>query len=102
LAKEPRTTARIVSVDKKANRRPAQANAMKKSKISLDTDFVRSQFPAFQAEESRDWIFFENAGGAYVPATVIERLKRFFRSQTAQTPIILPVVMSVQPVVEIQ
>ena len=29
-------------------------------------------------------------------------LKRFFRSQTAQTPIILPVVMSVQPVVEIQ
>ena len=57
---------------------------MKKSKISLDTDFVRSQFPAFQTEESRDWIFFENAGGAYVPATVIERLKRFFVAHKVQ------------------
>ena len=57
---------------------------MKDSKISLDTDFVRSQFPAFQAEESRDWIFFENAGGAYVPATVIERLKRFFVAHKVQ------------------
>ena len=57
---------------------------MKKSKVSLDTDFVRSQFPAFQAEESRDWVFFENAGGAYVPATVIERLKRFFVAHKVQ------------------
>tara|TARA_B100000029_G_scaffold505738_1_gene586974 strand:+ start:2787 stop:4052 length:1266 start_codon:yes stop_codon:yes gene_type:complete len=44
----------------------------------LDTDFVRSQFPAFQANKSKDWIFFENAGGAYVPVTVIEKLNRFF------------------------
>lgn len=57
---------------------------MKDIKISLDTDFVRSQFPAFQAEESRDWIFFENAGGAYVPATVIDRLKRFFVAHKVQ------------------
>ena len=57
---------------------------MKKEKTLLDTDFVRSQFPAFQAEESKDWIFFENAGGAYVPATVIERLKRFFVAHKVQ------------------
>ena len=57
---------------------------MKKKNVSLDTDFVRSQFPAFQAEESRNWIFFENAGGAYVPATVINRLSRFFVKHKVQ------------------
>ena len=46
--------------------------------MELDLDFVRGQFPAFSAEETRDWAFFENAGGSYVPATVSDRLSRFF------------------------
>ena len=44
--------------------------------MELDLDFVRAQFPAFAAEETRDWAFFENAGGSYVPATVSDRRRR--------------------------
>ena len=46
--------------------------------MELDVNFVRAQFPAFEAEETKDWAFFENAGGSYVPATVIDRLQQFF------------------------
>ena len=52
--------------------------------MELDVAFVRSQFPAFQAAQTRDWIFFENAGGSYVPATVIDRLQRFFVEHKVQ------------------
>ena len=52
--------------------------------MDLDIDFVRSQFPAFQAEGTRDWIFFENAGGSYVPQTVIDRLSYFFVAHKVQ------------------
>jgi len=52
--------------------------------MDLDIDFVRSQFPAFQAEGTRDWIFFENAGGSYVPQTVIDRLSRVFVAHKVQ------------------
>ena len=47
--------------------------------ISLDIDFVRSQFPAFNDPLCKDWSFFENAGGSYVPQTVFltdDKLKR--------------------------
>ena len=52
--------------------------------MELDLDFVRAQFPAFAAEETRDWAFFENAGGSYVPATVLDRLQRFFVGHKVQ------------------
>jgi len=52
--------------------------------MELDVAFARSQFPAFQTAQTRDWIFFENAGGSYVPATVIERLQRFFVEHKVQ------------------
>ena len=45
--------------------------------MRLDVDYVRAQFPAFQAKEARDWAFFENAGGSYVPASVVRRLHQF-------------------------
>ena len=52
--------------------------------MELDLDFVRAQFPAFADPQTRDWIFFENAGGSYVPATVISRLQRFFVEHKVQ------------------
>ena len=52
--------------------------------MKLDVEFVRSQFPAFQARETGDWAFFENAGGSYVPTTVIDRLQRFFVEHKVQ------------------
>lgn len=52
--------------------------------MDLDLDFVRNQFPAFQLPESKDWAFFENAGGSYVPQQVLARLDRFFREHKVQ------------------
>jgi len=52
--------------------------------ITLDIDFVRSQFPAFKDPFCKDWSFFENAGGSYVPQTVINHLTRFMTSTKVQ------------------
>ena len=45
--------------------------------IELDLNFVREQFPTFKDNISKHINFFENAGGSYVPNTVIERLNNF-------------------------
>ena len=52
--------------------------------IKLDTDFVRSQFPAFKDPLSKNLSFFENAGGSYVPKNVIEKLTNFMKSTKVQ------------------
>ena len=52
--------------------------------ISLDIDFVRSQFPAFNDPLSKKWSFFENAGGSYVPHNVIKHLNNFMTSTKVQ------------------
>ncbi len=52
--------------------------------IKLDIDYVRSQFPAFKDSLSKDWSFFENAGGSYVPQTVIDKLNEFMTSTKVQ------------------
>ena len=50
----------------------------------LDIDFVRSQFPAFKDPLCKDWSFFENAGGSYVPMQVIKKLNEFMVSTKVQ------------------
>ena len=52
--------------------------------ISLDINFVRSQFPAFKDALSKKWSFFENAGGSYVPQNVIDYLTKFMTSTKVQ------------------
>ena len=52
--------------------------------ISLDVDYVRSQFPAFSDPLSSKWSFFENAGGSYVPINVIKHLNNFMTSTKVQ------------------
>ena len=52
--------------------------------LKLDIEFVRSQFPAFQDPLSKDWSFFENAGGSYVPQNVIDKLSTFMTSTKVQ------------------
>ncbi len=52
--------------------------------IKLDIDYVRSQFPAFDDPLSKDWSFFENAGGSYVPKNVIDKLTEFMTSTKVQ------------------
>jgi cysteine desulfurase family protein (TIGR01976 family) len=47
---------------------------------TLDPLFVRGQFPANLWE----WAFFENAGGSYVPRTVIDRLNAYMNETQVQ------------------
>lgn len=52
--------------------------------MQLDLDFVRTQFPAFQVPDLADKAFFENAGGSYPCAQVVDRLTRFYRTRKVQ------------------
>ena len=50
----------------------------------LDLEFVRSQFPAFSEASLRGLAFFENAGGSYTCAPVIDRLNEYYRRLKVQ------------------
>ncbi len=52
--------------------------------MTLDLDFVRSQFPAFNEAALQGQAFFENAGGSYTCAPVIERLMRYYTQRKVQ------------------
>ena len=52
--------------------------------MTLDTDWVRAQFPAFSEPSLQGQAFFENAGGSYTCAPVIDRLTRFYRERKVQ------------------
>ena len=50
----------------------------------LDLDFVRSQFPAFAHPETGQWVMAENAGGAYAPSQVVDKLYHFMTATKVQ------------------
>jgi selenocysteine lyase/cysteine desulfurase len=50
----------------------------------LDTEFIRSQFPAFAEPSLRGWGFFENAGGSYTCRQVISRLNDYYKQTKVQ------------------
>ncbi len=50
----------------------------------LDLDFVRRQFPFFETKLAKDWAFFDNAGGSFPCAAVVDRLTRFYRENKVQ------------------
>jgi len=52
--------------------------------VTLDLDFVRSQFPAFAEPSLQGQAFFENAGGSYSCRQVIDRLHRFYTERKVQ------------------
>ena len=52
--------------------------------MTLDHDFVRAQFPAFDEPSLAGQAFFENAGGSFTCAPVIARLERFYRQRKVQ------------------
>jgi len=52
--------------------------------MTLDLDFVRSQFPAFAEPSLAGQSFFENAGGSYTCKPVIDRLVRFYHTRKVQ------------------
>ena len=52
--------------------------------MTLDTEWVRAQFPAFAEPSLKGQAFFENAGGSYTCAPVIDRLTRFYHQRKVQ------------------
>ncbi|BCO27519.1 cysteine desulfurase [Rhodoferax lithotrophicus] len=52
--------------------------------VTLDTDFVRQQFPAFQEPSLAGQAFFDNAGGSYACQQVIGRLDQYYRQTKLQ------------------
>ena len=50
----------------------------------LDLEFVRKQFPAFSEASLQGQAFFENAGGSYACAQVIERLTNYYKKTKVQ------------------
>lgn len=52
--------------------------------MKLDVEFVRSQFPAFDLLPTKNWAFFENAGGSYVCRQVVDRMQAFLTEYKAQ------------------
>ncbi len=52
--------------------------------MTLDIEWVRSQFPAFRTPSLQGQAFFENAGGSYACQQVIDRLRRFYTERKVQ------------------
>ncbi|NNK37023.1 MAG: aminotransferase class V-fold PLP-dependent enzyme, partial [Xanthomonadales bacterium] len=52
--------------------------------MSLDLDFIRRQFPAFDEPSLAHFAHFENAGGSYACRQAIEWLNRFYRQTKVQ------------------
>ncbi|MGJ5619066.1 aminotransferase class V-fold PLP-dependent enzyme [Sulfitobacter sp. MF3-043] len=52
--------------------------------MTLDTAWVRAQFPAFAEPSLKGLAFFENAGGSYTCKPVIDRLFRFYTQRKVQ------------------
>ena len=52
--------------------------------MKLDLDFVRRQFPAFAEPSLAGQAFFENAGGSYPCAPVVNRLHEYYRRLKVQ------------------
>lgn len=52
--------------------------------MTLDIQWVRAQFPAFDAAPLQGQAFFENAGGSYTCKQVIDRLTRFYIERKVQ------------------
>ena len=50
----------------------------------FDIDFVRLQFPFFETASSKQWAFFDNAGGTFPCGAVVDRLTRFYRENKVQ------------------
>ncbi len=56
----------------------------KKNQNYFDVDFARQQFPFFSLDESKQWRFFENAGGTFACRSVVEKLTHFYQVNKVQ------------------
>ena len=52
--------------------------------LPLDTARIRAEFPAFRQPNLKDMAFFENAGGSYTAAPVLNRMKHYYWATKVQ------------------
>jgi len=52
--------------------------------LPLDLDRIRAEFPAFKQPNLKDMAFFENAGGSYTCAAVLNRMKHYYWATKVQ------------------
>jgi selenocysteine lyase/cysteine desulfurase len=52
--------------------------------LPLDLTRIRAEFPAFRQPNLKDMAFFENAGGSYTCAPVLNRMKQYFWTTNVQ------------------
>lgn len=52
--------------------------------LPLDTARIRAEFPAFRQPNLKDMAFFENAGGSYTCAPVLNRMKHYYWATKVQ------------------
>jgi selenocysteine lyase/cysteine desulfurase len=57
---------------------------MPQAPLPLDTARIRAEFPAFRQPNLKDMAFFENAGGSYTCAPVLNRMKHFYWATKVQ------------------
>jgi selenocysteine lyase/cysteine desulfurase len=57
---------------------------MPQASLPLDTARIRAEFPAFRQPNLKDMAFFENAGGSYTSAPVLNRMKQFYWATKVQ------------------
>lgn len=61
-----------------------RARFVSAAEMNMDIDWVRSQFPAFSQPSLEGQAFFENAGGSYACAQVVDRLHRYYTARKVQ------------------
>lgn len=52
--------------------------------LPLDPQRIRAEFPAFRQPSLKDFAFFENAGGSYTSAPVLNRMKQYYWTTKVQ------------------
>lgn len=52
--------------------------------LPLDPQRIRAEFPAFRQPSLKNFAFFENAGGSYTAAPVLNRMKHYYQSTKVQ------------------
>src|SRR3954468_16951015 len=52
--------------------------------LPLDSQRIRAEFPSFKQPELKDFAFFENAGGSYTCAAVLNRMRNYYWNMKVQ------------------
>jgi selenocysteine lyase/cysteine desulfurase len=52
--------------------------------LPLDPQLVRAEFPSFRQPDLKDFAFFENAGGSYTCAAVLNRMRAYYWNTKVQ------------------